>query len=324
VLGHLVILITRLAMGLSAASEARRADTPSAFTQERGLHRDLRVHRFLWTSLSTQLIGQWVGAWRAHSRGGRARRRWARRIDVRRLRAAPAVQRTRNRRIPTFDGVVVRMLFDDDRLAVTPFKTSKCDLRVNDVSPRKSPRRLAGKLNTGEIGRRERGVSEYGQRTTEQVVGDPVRQERIFRHQLDAIEQATRAMRELDVPWSVRTSDTLRLSAAAARGKTISIQELGVDMLLVDTGCGFHLISEADVVRAGAEDSLERRSTVTLHTANGASPSRHQIQVGMDGLPGANTRRWCCRTLRPCSPSANGAWKKDGSFTGSPMLYPSS
>ena len=108
----------------------------------------------------------------------------------------------------------------------------------------------------------------------------------IFRHQLDAIEHAARAMRELDVPWSARTTDTLRLSAAAARGKTISIQELGVDMLLVDTSCGFHLISEADVIRAGAEDSLERRSTVTLHTANGASPSRHQIQVGMDGLPG--------------------------------------
>ncbi len=120
-----MILIIRLAVGLSAASEVRRADILPAFTNERGPHRDLRVHKLLWVSPSTQLIGRRVGAWGARSRGGRAYRRWARRIDACHLRAVPAVQRTRNRRVPIFDGVVVRMLFDDDRLAVTPFQDVK-------------------------------------------------------------------------------------------------------------------------------------------------------------------------------------------------------
>ncbi len=286
VLRYLVVLIIRLAVGWSSAPGQELLSDTAAFTRGRGLYRDPRVRRLSWASSATIAIGRRACARGARSRGRRTLRLWFPSTGAYCNCAAPAVQRTRSRRVPTFDGIVVRMLFDDDRLAVTPFKTSKCDLRVNDASPRKSPRRLAGELNTRGVGRRERGVAECGQWTTEQVVSDPVRQERIFRHQLDAVELATRAMRELDVPWSIRTTDTLRLAAAAARGEMISIQELGVEMLLVDTGCGCHLISEADVIRAGAEDSLERRSTVTFHTANGASPSRHQIQVGMDGLPG--------------------------------------
>ena len=130
--------------------------------------------------------------------------------------AAPAVQLTRGRRVPTFDGAVVQMFFDDDRPSLTPFRTSECDLRVNDVSPRKPSRRLADKQNTRGVGRSGRDAERCGQWTTQQLVNDPVRQERILRHQRDAVELATRAMRKLDIPVELWNHG---YAAAVSRGR---------------------------------------------------------------------------------------------------------
>ena len=71
--------------------------------------------------------------------------------------AAPAVQRTRRGAAPTFDPVVVRLYFDDDRVDLIRFKTSRRDLRKDDASPRKPSYRLADKPKFRGVERKDRG-----------------------------------------------------------------------------------------------------------------------------------------------------------------------
>ena len=141
-LARLVVLIIRLAVGLLSVSEKVDTSISLAFTTGRGLHRGPHVHSRGWVWLAYSL-DRGARAGGARPRNRRTLRRVMQRTGRLSHPAAPAVQLTRGRRVPNFDGTVIRMLFDDDRLSVTPFKTSWCDLRVNDVSSRKSPRRLA-------------------------------------------------------------------------------------------------------------------------------------------------------------------------------------
>ncbi len=154
---RLVVLTIRLAAGLLSVSEEADISISPAFITGRGLHRVPRVHSRGRFRLAYPL-DRGVRAGGACPRECRVLRPVLLGTGCLSHPAAPASQLTRGCRIPTFDGTVIRMFFDDDRLSVTPFKTSKCDLRVNDASPRKPSKRLADKQNTRGVGRSGRSA----------------------------------------------------------------------------------------------------------------------------------------------------------------------
>ncbi len=168
-LARLVILMVRLAVTAMSTVDTAGTAYSSAFTGARGSRRDPHAHYRDQCGL-VLFLGR-----SACAGGARARRCYPPRavfddIDHHIHLAAPAVQLTRGRRILTFDETVVQMLFDDDRLSLTLLRTSECDLRVKDVSPRKSPRRLADGQSTRGVGRPRLDVGGCGQWTTEQII----------------------------------------------------------------------------------------------------------------------------------------------------------
>ncbi len=147
-----MVLILRLAACIMSALEMDDASGAVAFERARGLHHRSCVHSLAQIRLDP-ILGRGAGIGDACARSRRPPYATTRVFCHRDRLAAPVVQLARGRRVPTFSPIVVWTLFDDDRLAVVPYKTSECDLRVNDVSPRKLPWRLAGGPSTRGVGR---------------------------------------------------------------------------------------------------------------------------------------------------------------------------